>query len=428
MIKVGIIASMAVFVNLTVPAMAASLYDDLGSLVTNHQRLVAAQADVDAASERVEVAKGSWYPDLSMSTSYGYERQIKGNDTADTSMPSRDLSASINQTVWDFGAINAEIERANLELEQSKLTLSAGRQSLILEGVSAYIELARASKLVQFAIESVKNIKHQADLEDSKVQRGSGLPTDVLHAKTQLAGAEARLTRARGAFRVASNRYRAVFGYDAGNINDMEMPEAPLGEVPGAVDQAIAIAFKENPGLEAAATTSYIARKDVTITNANEFMPNFDLVVESSFQRDAEGTVGDKSEQLIMLELTYDFNLGGTAINTLRAAKYVHSASENRYGDEQTRVEEQIRNAWDNLETAKENAGHLTNQADIAAEFLELARQERFLGNRSLIDVLSGETALINANSESASAQADVSLAVYSLVAAMGRLELNLFQ
>ena len=81
-----------------------------------------------------------------------------------------------------------------------------------------------------------------------------------------------------------------------------------------------------------------------------------------------------------------------------------------------------MRNAWDGLMTAKDNAQFLGNQADIAAEFLELARKERQLGNRSLLDVLTGETALINANSDAVSAQTDVALGTYTLLSAMGRL------
>jgi adhesin transport system outer membrane protein len=55
-------------------------------------------------------------------------------------------------------------------------------------------------------------------------------------------------------------------------------------------------------------------------------------------------------------------------------------------------------------------------QANIASEFLELARRERQLGNRSLIDVLAGETALINASSDAASADTDVAIAVFALL------------
>ena len=93
-------------------------------------------------------------------------------------------------------------------------------------------------------------------------------------------------------------------------------------------------------------------------------------------------------------------------------------------GDARRQVEEQARNAWQALLTAQANADHLSNQANIAAEFLELARKERKLGQRSLIDVLSGETALIGAQAEADRAQASVSIAGYQLLAAMGRLDL----
>ncbi len=69
----------------------------------------------------------------------------------------------------------------------------------------------------------------------------------------------------------------------------------------------------------------------------------------------------------------------------------------------------------------------LHNQANIAGEFLELARKERTLGRRSLLDVLSGETALINANSDAASADIDVSIAVFTLLDAMAELDLSSF-
>ncbi|NQW02001.1 MAG: TolC family protein [Rhodospirillales bacterium] len=74
------------------------------------------------------------------------------------------------------------------------------------------------------------------------------------------------------------------------------------------------------------------------------------------------------------------------------------------------------------METARINTEHLHNQANIAAEFLELARRERQLGNRSLIDVLAGETALINASSDAASADTDVAIAVFTLINVIGAI------
>jgi len=278
---------------------------------------------------------------------------------------------------------------------------------------------------IQFARGSVDNIRHQAELEDSRVQRGSGFTTDVLQAKTELAGAEARLVAAVGAYKVASNRYRAVFGHDPGPVEDMYAPMTPFEDIPESLDTAIEIAMRDNPSLDASATAAYIARKDVDITKADEFYPSLNATAESSYQQDYDGTVGDKTTNLFKVELSYDFNLGLTAINTLKASEEGHVASERRYGDERDKVEEQVRNAWDNLETARLRADHLSNQANIAGEFLDLAQKERELGNRSLIDILQAETRLINANSDATSARTDVALAVYNLLAAMGHLEVD---
>ena len=66
-----------------------------------------------------------------------------------------------------------------------------------------------------------------------------------------------------------------------------------------------------------------------------------------------------------------------------------------------------------------------TAQIEIAAKFLELAREEREAGRRSLLDVLSGETRLINAQSDSVLTEVSIVQATFRLLNAMGRLEVS---
>ncbi len=95
--------------------------------------------------------------------------------------------------------------------------------------------------------------------------------------------------------------------------------------------------------------------------------------------------------------------------------------------DTRRRIVEETRNAWQDLHTARATAASRKNQADIAAAFLELAREERKLGNRSLIDVLTGETELINAQSDAESAESDVIIAAYKLLNIVGELTPGVF-
>ena len=88
-------------------------------------------------------------------------------------------------------------------------------------------------------------------------------------------------------------------------------------------------------------------------------------------------------------------------------------------------IKQMLRTTWDALKTAQQNAQFLTNQARISGEFLELARQERQAGNRTLLDVLGGETAMINAQADAIAAKIEVLISSYTLLSLMGGLTLD---
>ena len=219
-----------------------------------------------------------------------------------------------------------------------------------------------------------------------------------------------------------------MFGAPPADINKLKVPTLPLELLPQTLDGAIEETFKNNPQIHAAELGAKIAEESVIKTRADEFLPTLNAIAEHISKKDKGGTLGNQHENLFKIEFSQTFNLGFTAVNTLKASEQSHISSVNTYGDTRDQIEEQVRNAWDSLETARDNAGYLKNQADIASEFLELARKERKLGNRSLIDVLSGETALINASSDATSAETDVAIAVFSLLGVTGKLEPSVLQ
>lgn len=407
------------------PAPAQELKVAVADLLDNHKRVKASQQELQAAREKARVALKDWFPDFSVTANYGYERQKKGQGAQDSYMPPREIDLKITQLLWDFGAANASIEKARLTFEQAQATLSLTQQSVLLEAITAYLDVLKAVKVLDFARGSEANIKRQTELEDARVRRGSGLSTDVLQSKTQLAGAQSRRVDAEGTLKTARNKFRAVFGYELTNLKELAPPRVPLDRLPPKIEDAVESAFKNNPQLKAAKLAGDIARADIGKTRADEFLPTLNLTGESKHKQDVDGTIGGKTEQVVKVELTYKFDMGFTAVNSLRAAEQTAFAVDNRYGDARDQIEEQVRNAWENLGTAKEKLDHLRNQADISAEFLELARKERSLGTRSLIDVLSGETSLINASSDAAAAETDVAVAVFKLLNAMGQLDVS---
>ena len=425
--KLAIAAMAAAGVFASAPlAHADSLHESLKSLVQNHKQIKAAEADLEAAQERAKAAWGDWYPTLDVSGTYGREKRNKASGTADVEEVPRQLSLTVTQQLWDFGSSNAAIRSAKLSVDRSRQNLIATRQALVLQGIEAYLNVIRAKKVLGFAKGSVDNIRRQAELEDARVQRGSGFTTDVLQAKTQLAGAEARRNNFAGDFRNALNAYRRFYNKDPGKVEDMKEPRVPFEMLPKTLDELIRIMHENNPGLRLSKLDADIQQETVLQTRADEFFPTLDAIAETKRNQDFAGTLRNETEQIFKLELNYSLNLGLTERNTLEASKKDHTAATERYIDARDSFEQQVRDLWSNFERDQQNAEFLKNQANIAAEFLELARRERQLGNRSLIDVLAGETSLINANSDATATETDVMLDVFRIINIMGKLEADI--
>ncbi len=273
-------------------SFAEPLTDLLPDFLSNHNLIKAAKSDVVAARETALAAKGGYYPSLSVTITGGNEQQNKPSGTDDTNMVSREADFVVTQRLWDGGATSSAIRTASLSEQQSNAVFKSTSSSLLLRGFSAYINVIRAAESLSYAITSEENIKKQTELEDALVKRGAGFSTDVLQAKVQLAGAQARRTRAEGALEIARNAYRSVFSKETGPIDTMVKPVLPVDLLPSDVDDAIERAMNNNAFLIANNLTSRIAMESVNATRASSFSPTIDGILDIKHNKDASAPAG----------------------------------------------------------------------------------------------------------------------------------------
>jgi len=404
----------------------ADLLNELTQVVDSHDRVLAANAQLEEAEERLNEAYGVYYPVLEGTSSVGRERRLNPG-AENTTLSARELSLTLTQSVYDFGASSSTVDLAKLGVSRAEAVVGQVRQDILLEALAAKILHFRAVEVLRFASESVENIKRQAELEDARVTKGGGFSTDVLQAKTELAGAEARQVLAEGDLRTAINRHIAVFGFSPEGGDPTPIAVMP-DMLPSDLDFALQTAADQNRQLDVARLDQDLSKGAAINVESDLYYPDLDIVGEQRWEDNREGTVGTRTESIVRLELSYSFDFGLTLRNSVRAADAAFRSTQHLFSDVRDLVDEEVRNAWNGLETAQRNADLLANQAEIAAQFLELAREERKAGRRSLIDVLAGETALINARSDAASARADVTLASIGLLAAMGVLGVESIQ
>jgi adhesin transport system outer membrane protein len=72
------------------------------------------------------------------------------------------------------------------------MTLDGTRQGMLLKGINSYINVLRQRRLIELAPLNETNIQNQLNLEDERVQRGSGIAVDILQAKSRLQPAKER--------------------------------------------------------------------------------------------------------------------------------------------------------------------------------------------------------------------------------------------
>ncbi|MBF0422147.1 MAG: TolC family protein [Magnetococcales bacterium] len=416
----------ALFTLVPVAQAEEKLVDVIVKVLDGNEKIQAAQSDLVAAQKRIaEVYGNAWYPSLQTVANYGRERRESEPLAANTDMYPRELDIKLAQKIWDFDKSNADTRIMKLQYLQAAETLETVRQTVILDAISAYMNFKRVETALDYAKQSEANILKQTEVENTKVQAGQGYTTDVLQAKTQLAGAQARRIQAEGTLSQVHNRVQSVFKRDIKGVVLAEELRVPYHLLPKGIDEAADKARQDNPQIKNLSILADVLADKRKALRSERFFPVFNASLERKFKESVQGVEGFTQETLAKVELTHQLNLGLTGLTAIDAAVKDEEAARFRLDDAVVQVSEQVKNAWNNLETAKANAAMLRNQAELAERFLEVARQERQMGRRSLLDVLNGETALINSRSDASAAEADISIAAYTLLKEMGHLTLQ---
>jgi adhesin transport system outer membrane protein len=407
---------------LPVTTVAGAFLDQVNQLLDSHERIKAAKAAIQTKHEAVSSTRKEWFPVFSISAFRGKEYRNNVSPTLDTRLHTHEIGLTMTQPVFDFGVRDTTTEIAKSEVTQSELTLELTKQGLLFEAISAHVNLTSATLIHRYSRQSVENIKKQTNLEDTRIAKGAGLSTDALQSKVQLAGAKARSIRSNGALKIAETRYQALFGKIPFNLLDAERILIPSVKLDKTLEELVEITLDSNIQLALLDKNRQISKKNISLQKSTAWGPDISIIAERRYKRNVGGTVGSTDETTVKLQFTYDLNLGFSSLNTINTARLGYVSTDNLFYDARRLIVESIKTAYVQFKTAKENYLMLKEQAKLSSAFLVLARKERKLGKRSLIDVLAGETAEINARSDAAAAQASVVLGAYTILNVMGVL------
>jgi adhesin transport system outer membrane protein len=330
------------------------------------------------------------------------------------------VTLTVSQNLFSGFGTRAGHSGAKLRADSAAQRLRSLQQNLLIEGISAYYNVLRQSRLIEINKQNEDRIKKKLKLEDERVERGSGKAVDVLLAKTRLQLATEQRVLFEGGLYEARARYVLFFGRSP-TVPEMENPKFDLTILPTDIEDAESASVKGNPLLQAGRLDVAAAQRRRAEVRSG-FFPRVDLVGKINREDDVDATRGIRRDWSVLLQVSWDLYSGLSTRSAARGVSHDHVAAQNNlyFGERQVRQDLAI--AWHQLETSQKRVDLLKNAGVIAVEVFEARQHLRRSGKETAINVLDAQSEVFGAQINLVSAEFDPQIAAFRVLFAMGEL------
>ena len=403
---------------LAIDARAESLPEALSSAYKFNPRLDAARATLRATDEEVPRAISGFRPQIVGNADTSYQQQTSRPSTgARTESNPRGYSVNLAQPIFKGFRVVNTVREAEAVVRAGRELLRTTESSVLLEGVTAYVDVVRDQAIVRLRENNVTVLTRDLKATQDRFNVGEVTRTDVAQAQARRAAAVSALDLARANLKTSRATFERVVGHPPSNLVD---PGASR-QVPKSVGESVEISARESPTVVAALYNEQAARHAVDRIRG-ELLPEVNL--EASYGRRFDPSTGTESSESTTVtgRLTVPFYTGGEVEARVRQAKHTHVSRLQEIEQARTEVQAQVVAAWSQLAAAR--AQLESDQASVDANRIALAgvREEERVGQRTLLDVLNAEQELLNSEVNLVTTKRNLVVASYAVLAAIGRL------
>jgi outer membrane protein len=322
------------------------------------------------------------------------------------------------QTLFNGDQTANKVRKADSQVSAARETLRVMEESVLLSAASAYMDMSRDAANLEVQQNNIRVLQRTLHDTQNRYSAGQVTATDVAQAEAQLAAGEASLHSAESTLMTTRANYRRIIGVEAGNL----AAASPVDRLaPNTLNAAIAVGTAENPSVTAALYGVDVAQLQVKIAEG-ALLPT--VALQGSVQQQNYSTILTPNLFLgtVMLNLSVPIYQGGAEYSAIRLDK--EAVGQQRLNVDQVRDQTRanVVQAWGQLLAAKAEVEAAIRQNDASERALNGVRNEAQAGQRTTLDVLNAEQALVNARVALIVAQHDRIVASYSLLSAVGRL------
>ncbi|TPM96887.1 TolC family outer membrane protein [Mesorhizobium sp. B2-1-3A] len=404
-------------------ASAETITGALAKAYQNNSSLNASRAGVRVTDEGVAIAKSGWRPTIAGSADANYVNTRASGANSKTSSAS--VGITINQTLFDGFQTRNNVAAAESQVKASVESLRNTEENTLFSAATAYMDVIRDRQIAVLTEQNLQFLTEQARAARSRFEVGEGTRTDVAQADASRASAVASLSAARAQALASAATYHQVVGDEPGKLK----PASPLGKLlPASLNSAIAIGSAEHPAI--LATQHLVDAAAFSVKSAEgALLPQLSAsagISDDYLNRNPNvGTNGNSTSANIGATLTIPIYSGGRTSAVVRQNKESLGEARIQVDVSRDQVRQAVATAWSQYTAAQQSVSANKQVIDAAQLALNGVIEERNVGQRTTLDVLNAQAAVITAKINQANSEHDVVVASYAILSAMGRLSVD---
>jgi outer membrane protein len=427
MLRSGICLGAVFCLGLTVRAASAeSLSEALAKAYQTNPQLNAERARQRATDENVPQALAGYRPQIIASLSGGLQavrNLLPDNTVQSATLKPWIIGVTVTQTLFNGFKTANSVRVAELQVKSGREALRNVGQGVLLDAVTAYSNVLANQSLVDAQRSNVSFLQETLAITNRRLKAGDVTPTDTSQAEARLARGMADLNTAEVNLAISQATYAQVIGSPPGALRAADNVDRLL---PHGRDEAVTLAFKENPAVLAAGFDVDVASTNIRVAESS-LMPTVTLQGNASHSVEDDQTLGTfRTDQASVVgQVTAPLYDGGTGASQTRQAKELTAQSRLVLDQVRGQARTAALGAWVANEGAKIAVTASESEVRAATVALQGVQKEAQGGQRTTVDVLNSQADLIAAKARLIGAQRDRVIASYTLLCAVGRLDVK---
>lgn len=339
-----------------------------------------------------EIAKSGWRPSVDLSASFGTfesESPVTGPDSI--SFESSRAELSVTQNLYNGFDTKHQVSQTDARVNSALFEIYDTADNIALEATQSYLEVLKQQRLYELAIKNVES--HEDILEQIRIRSlsGVGRRSQLEQTEGRVASAHASLIAQQNNLQDAATQFHQVAGryVDPATLVEPELPKHPGLSIEDLTAQALA----SHPALQVANFNIQAAQADYRRSRSKN-QPIIDLRLAKEIGEDINGLDGSTDDLSLVLNLNYNLYRGGADRATRKQKISVIHELEQFAARTRRQVINTLRLSWAADQSLSKQLAFLQEHVVKSEATLSSYREEFFIGQRDLINVLDAENEL----------------------------------